>query len=662
MSEPSTERDVGEETLLEDRLELPELVALRAGAPERIGRYRVLAKLGAGGFATVYLARLEGAAGFGRFVAIKRIHDHLASEPELVAMFLDEARVASAIDHPNVCAPLDFGRSDEGNYFLAMDYMLGEPLSEVRRAYGRMHGAPKAEDVAFVLRVMADAAHGLHAAHEALDTRGRPLEIVHRDVAPANLFVLFTGHVKVVDFGIAKAARKLHTTQHGVFKGHVPFAAPEQLRGRVLDRRADLWSLGVVLWEMLAKRRLFPQKDEVALVDAIVRDPIPQLREKAPWVSPRLAQAVGRCLSREIEERPASALELALLLEEELRRLRVPMGVHEVGAYLHALLPERARSRYRQLWALAEEAGFASSVVSLELDPSEVSERRLAPVAGAAVDESDPDATIPLPPPIFDVPAPELVASREATIDPSASSATESGETGTPSTPVLPIGLDLSMFDAPVAEQAPTPSPVRAWPLYAGLIVLALVLFAIGRWSGQTSAGTEATSSTQSAPRLDAREGTAGTVTPARTTSAPGTATPASTPSAAGTVTIGSTAGTATPATTESNDVSTDGVAMTAVDVPESGASAATDEPRTRTNRRLRVVRPAGRGTVAVTASGGWGEVFVGGRRLGVTPGRFELPAGATTLRVVPSTGRARTVRVVVPVDGEARVRVPLED
>lgn len=646
MSEPSAELDVGEETLLEDRIELPELFALRAGAPERIGRYRVLAKLGAGGFATVYLARLEGAAGFGRFVAIKRIHDHLASEAELVAMFLDEARVASAIDHPNVCAPLDFGRTDEGNYFLAMDYMLGEPLSEVRRAYGRVHGAPKPEDVAFVLRVMADAAHGLHAAHEALDTRGRPLEIVHRDVAPANLFVLFTGHVKVVDFGIAKAARKLHTTQHGVFKGHVPFAAPEQLRGRALDRRADLWSLGVVLWEMLAKRRLFPQKDEVALVDAIVRDPIPQLREKAPWVSPRLAQAVGRCLSREIEERPASALELALLLEEELRRLRVPMGVHEVGAYLHALLPERARSRYRQLWALAEEAGFASSVASLELDSSEVSERRLAPVAGAAVDESDPDATIPLPAPMFEVAAPDVVASNEASPDPS-SSPMESREAGTPSTPVLPIGLDLSMFDAPVAEDAPSPSLVRPWPRYAGVIVLALVLFAMGRWSAQTDAGTEPTGSTQSAPRLDAREPSA-----ANTAATAGTASTPSTASTPGTA-IGSTAGAATPATT---DVPND---ANAIEV--SGASAAEEPTRTRSNRRLRV-RPAGRGTVAVTASGGWGEVFVGGRRLGVTPGRFELPAGATTLRVVPSTGRARTVRVVVPVDGEARVRVPLED
>jgi serine/threonine-protein kinase len=640
MSSESAEREVEDETLLEDRPELPELGALRAGAPEHIGRYRVLAKLGAGGFATVYLARLEGAAGFGRFVAIKRIHDHLASEPELVAMFLDEARVASAIDHPNVCAPLDFGRTEEGNYFLAMDYLLGEPLSEVRRAYGRVHGAPKPEDVAFVLRVMADAAHGLHAAHEALDTRGRPLEIVHRDVAPANLFVLFSGHVKVVDFGIAKAARKLHTTQHGVFKGHVPFAAPEQLRGRTLDRRADLWSLGVVLWEMLAKRRLFAQKDEVALVDAIVRDPIPQLREKAPWVSPRLAQAVHRCLSRDVEERPSSALELALVLEEELRRLRVPMGVHEVGSYLHALLPERARTRYRQLWALAEEAGFASSVVtSLEPDSAEVSERRLAPVAGAAADESDPDATIPLPAPVFDAaPSAERasVVSVEAVSVEVASDEVASDEkekaAESPSTPVLPVGLDLSAFDVPLVEPEPgVGSHAKPWPraLFVGVTlgILAVGVFVLGRWTAEPTAAEPMTTA----------------VTPdvgrASVTSAP------------------------SPSDVEAQ---ASGTAAPSSDVASEDAVAADEAPterreRPRTVRAGRAARPVGRGTVAVTASGGWGEVFVGGRKLGVTPGRFELPAGATTLRVVPASGRPRTVRVVVPVDGEARVRVAFE-
>jgi len=629
MSSESAEREVEDETLLEDRAELPELGALRAGAPEHIGRYRVLAKLGAGGFATVYLARLEGAAGFGRFVAIKRIHDHLASEPELVAMFLDEARVASSIDHPNVCAPLDFGRTEEGNYFLAMDYLLGEPLSEVRRAYGRVHGAPKPEDVAFVLRVMADAAHGLHAAHEALDTRGRPLEIVHRDVAPANLFVLFTGHVKVVDFGIAKAARKLHTTQHGVFKGHVPFAAPEQLRGRTLDRRADLWSLGVVLWEMLAKRRLFAQKDEVALVDAIVRDPIPQLREKAPWVSPRLAQAVHRCLSRDIEERPSSALELALVLEEELRRLRVPMGVHEVGSYLHALLPERARTRYRQLWALAEQAGFATSLVtSLDPDSAEVSERRLAPVAGAAADESDPDATIPLPAPVFDAPAAPVarsgeVASVEVSTDEPAAS---------PSTPVLPVGLDLSAFDAPVVEPEYGVRP-RATPWRRVLVVgvavgsLAVAVFALGRWTAEPTAAEPVTTA------VGAPVGRAS----------------------------GNATGVAPSPTRHPTEGHTNGLDEASTNVASADAVGATEAPAER-RVRARAARPAGRGTVAVTASGGWGEVFVGGRKLGVTPGRFELPAGATTLRVVPASGPPRTVRVVVPVDGEARVRVALDE
>lgn len=641
MSAESAEREVEDETLLEDRADLPELGALRAGAPEHIGRYRVLAKLGAGGFATVYLARLEGAAGFGRFVAIKRIHDHLASEPELVAMFLDEARVASAIDHPNVCAPLDFGRTEEGNYFLAMDYLLGEPLSEVRRAYGRVHGAPKPEDVAFVLRVMADAAHGLHAAHEALDTRGRPLEIVHRDVAPANLFVLFTGHVKVVDFGIAKAARKLHTTQHGVFKGHVPFAAPEQLRGRTLDRRADLWSLGVVLWEMLAKRRLFAQKDEVALVDAIVRDPIPQLREKAPWVSPRLAQAVHRCLSREIEERPSSALELALVLEDELRRLRVPMGVYEVGSYLHALLPERARTRYRQLWALAEEAGFATSLVtSLDPESAEVSERRLAPVAGAAADESDPDATIPLPAPVFDAPA--AAAAQESVEAVSVEVATDEPPAASPSTPVLPVGLDLSAFDAPLVEpDVVGRSRSRAVPIGVAAIALAVGVFVLGRW-------------TATEPPAPAAMGTGANGASASTDHGGA--------SASGASALGTDRGVSANGASANGTDPTEGAGENVAGSVGEASEVEREPTRRPRTGRVGPTRPVGRGTVAVTATGGWGEVFVGGRKLGVTPGRFELPAGTTTLRVVPASGRPRTVRVVVPVDGEARVRVALDD
>ena len=344
-----------DDTVLESRAELGPLPSSRRGPEdvERIGRYRVLKHIESGGFANVYLGRLVGLAGFGRFVALKRIHDHLAQQHEFVEMFLDEARLASAIDHPNVCAPIDFGRTEDGAYYLAMDYLLGEPLTSIRRAVGRAREEVGPEDMAFAVRVVADAAHGLHAAHEAHDVRGRPLEVVHRDVAPGNLFVLYSGHVKVVDFGIAHAARKLHTTKNGIFKGHLAFAAPEQVRAEPVDRRTDVWSLGVILWEMLARRRLFRQSHELALINAILVDPVPRLDELAPWVPEPLVELVHRCLERDREKRPETALELALELERQLGALGEPMGVHEVGSYVCALLPDRAHQKHRELWALA---------------------------------------------------------------------------------------------------------------------------------------------------------------------------------------------------------------------------------------------------------------------------------------------------------------------
>ena len=198
---------------------------------ETMGRYELTFEIACGGFATVYLARTAGPGGFEKVAAVKRIHPHLARNPEFIEMFLDEARIAARINHPNVCSVFDFG-AEHGTHYLAMDYVLGEPLSEVALELKRNPWAahsPQRHSVA--AWVIACAAEGLHAAHEAVGAEGRPLNIVHRDVAPANIFVRYDGHIQMVDFGLANAVGKLHHTATGIAKGRVSGAA-----GRPADR------------------------------------------------------------------------------------------------------------------------------------------------------------------------------------------------------------------------------------------------------------------------------------------------------------------------------------------------------------------------------------------------------------------------------------------
>ena len=211
---------------------------------KKLGRYELVWELGTGGMASVYLARVRGPAGFNKWLAIKRIHPHLAKDPRFVEMFLDEARIAAAVHHPNVAHVFDLG-DDAGERFLAMEYLHGEHLGTVAVRAVRERGRLEPELAA---RIIASAADGLHHAHEARDAEGRHLGLVHRDVSPQNIFVTYDGSVKLTDFGIAKAAGRLTHTQTGGTKGKVSYMAPEQALGHAVDRRTDVWALGVVLW------------------------------------------------------------------------------------------------------------------------------------------------------------------------------------------------------------------------------------------------------------------------------------------------------------------------------------------------------------------------------------------------------------------------------
>ena len=322
-------------------------------APETIGRYRLCFQLASGGMASVYLARTEGSPGFQKLVALKRIHPHLASEKEYVDMFLDEARIASSITHPNVCSVFDFGEAD-GEYFIAMEYLRGEPLSRVqRRVVVNLDQRTAPELPARMATIIAQACEGLHAAHELKDARGESLDVVHRDVSAENLFVTYDGTAQVVDFGLARARRRLHQTEAGQVKGTFPYMAPEQMTAAAVDRRVDIWALGVVLWELLTLRRLFLQDSDVNTMYAVLSSEIQPPSAFRAEIPAELDEIVLRALRRNPAERWQSAREMGRALRRMLSRQDTPIGPAEVAEWMAELFPE-GESRKRRLMEIAE--------------------------------------------------------------------------------------------------------------------------------------------------------------------------------------------------------------------------------------------------------------------------------------------------------------------
>jgi hypothetical protein len=302
----------------------------------RFGRYRLCFELASGGMGTVYLARAEGPSGFEKLVALKRIHQHLAKDPRFVAMFLDEARIAARVHHPNVASVIDFGTVD-GAYYLTMPFVEGESLHKVMRTIARQ-GDPSF--VYAAARIVADACEGLHAAHELRDDVGELLEVVHRDVSPQNLLVGYDGGVRVLDFGVASARHRLYSTATGEVKGKFAYIAPEQIEGQAVDRRADVWSLGVVLWECIAQKRLFGRKTMAETVQMVLNQPVPPLRDHAPDVPLALEEIVFKALARDRDRRYTSARQMGRELLTFLADERKNVGAAEIAELMERLFPD----------------------------------------------------------------------------------------------------------------------------------------------------------------------------------------------------------------------------------------------------------------------------------------------------------------------------------
>jgi serine/threonine-protein kinase len=303
-------------------------VAERASSDFRgtLGRYALFGEIAAGGMATVHLARLLGSVGFARTVAIKRLHPHLAKDPDFVAMFLEEARLAARVRHPNVVSTLDV--VDEGNeLFLVMEYVAGESLSRLIR---KSREAGKPIPPRYVVGMMCATLEGLHAAHDATSERGSPLGIVHRDVSPQNIHVGLDGAARVLDFGIAKATNRVQETRTDQLKGKVAYMSPEQLAKGPIDRRADVYSAAVVLWEALTNKRLFKADDVPALVYAIMNDEVHAPSTEVPDLPKGLDEIVMRGLDREATNRWPSARAMAVALEKIL----TPAPAREIGEWV----------------------------------------------------------------------------------------------------------------------------------------------------------------------------------------------------------------------------------------------------------------------------------------------------------------------------------------
>ncbi len=304
------------------------------GEGERLDRFELIAEIASGGMATVFLARLSGVAGFQRLVAIKRLHPHLAHEPEFVEMFLDEARLAARIHHPNVVPIQEVGESDHG-YYLVMDYVEGDTLA---RVLAKATKGPTRVPYAVTIRIVLDVLAGLHAAHQMKDDHGMPLEIVHRDVSPQNILVGVDGVSRVVDFGVARAASRLSTTRSGQLKGKLAYMAPEQARGGVIDRRADLFSCGIVLWEALATKRLFKGEGEAETLNRVLYEPILPPSSVRPDVPKPLEEVCMKALSREVGDRYATAQEFGDALEKAARALDCVGSVSQVTNCLEEVM------------------------------------------------------------------------------------------------------------------------------------------------------------------------------------------------------------------------------------------------------------------------------------------------------------------------------------
>ena len=363
-----------------------------------IGRYALHSEIAAGGMATVHIGRLLGPVGFSRTVAIKRLHPPLAKDPEFVAMFLDEARLAARIRHPNVVSTLDVVAT-EGEIFVVMEYVPGESLARLLRV---VRTNKEMVPVPIAATIMVGVLHGLHAAHEARDERGEALRIVHRDVSPHNILVGTDGDAHVIDFGIAKARGRMQVTRQGQIKGKLSYMPSEQLLGQTVDHRADIFAASIVLWEALTGQRLFQGVDDGDVYAKVLLGKVDPPSLYARGVSSTIDDIVLRGLARDKTQRYATAREMALALEAAIQ-LAPPS---QVGRWVEGLVGDSLAERTEQIAGIERlddggDAGMTSSAlmsIGAQIASPADEQNELASTGARATALSRMDRTAPTQP------------------------------------------------------------------------------------------------------------------------------------------------------------------------------------------------------------------------------------------------------------------------
>jgi serine/threonine-protein kinase len=345
-----------------------------------IGKHRIVADLGGGGMADVFLAVGEPEQGLGRLRVVKQLRREMLRDPEMCAMFLDEARLALQVSHPAVVQTHELGEA-EGRAFLVMEYIEGHPLHRVRQEHQRRLGSPVPAEIE--LRAIAGFLPGLSYLHALADAEGQPLHLVHRDISPHNIMVTYEGASKIVDFGIAKAKTNENATRKGLFKGKIGYSAPEQMRGGAVDARTDVYAVGVMLWEAVAGRSMWKGEDDLTVVQRVVSGDLPSLQAVAPGTPPALERLCARALALAPDARYPSVAALQADLEAYLTGAHPGLGPAEVGDFVTKLLfsaRERVRRAVeRKLGQLSEDPEARLTVV--ELFPAQVGEPSQAALA-----------------------------------------------------------------------------------------------------------------------------------------------------------------------------------------------------------------------------------------------------------------------------------------
>ncbi len=314
-------------------------------APTRLGRYELLARLATGGMGEIFLARLEGAAGFEKLFVVKRILPHLADDARFRQMLIAEARVTSKLSHANICQIYELGETD-GQLYIVMEYMEGVTLLPLLRKQSKEMGTL---DFGFIGGVIQQTCDALHYAHEMRDRGGEEIGIVHRDVTPSNIFLTESGVVKVLDFGIAKVKDASANTQTGTVKGKYAYMAPEQLRGHQVDRRVDVFAIGICVYEMIALRRLFQRKTDYLTFRAVMEQPIPDIRRYRADVPDALAAALSKALDRDPANRFSTARQFGTAVLDALTGVKRPWTQGEIGDFVRLEFADDLRKRADQV-------------------------------------------------------------------------------------------------------------------------------------------------------------------------------------------------------------------------------------------------------------------------------------------------------------------------